>query len=162
MEQGLVTNGALAMSDAQRAHFWRLREEQPEGQRLEGEQLKHDIAVPPGRIARFIEEGGRICANILPGMRINPFDHLADGNIHYNLSPPEGLRDFAGKAAEIGQSLAALATEMGGSFAAEHGLGRAKILLAERHRSVAERQLMARLKSAFDPARTMNPGVLLG
>ncbi|MGN6144840.1 MAG: FAD-binding oxidoreductase, partial [Mesorhizobium sp.] len=35
MEQELVADGALAMSDAQRAHFWRLREEQPEGQRLE-------------------------------------------------------------------------------------------------------------------------------
>ena len=161
MDQGLITDGALAMSDAQRAHFWRLREEQPEGQRLEGEQLKHDIAVPPGRIAQFVEEGGRVCAGILPGVRANPFGHLADGNIHYNLSPPEGRRDFAGKAAELGQALASLATTMGGSFAAEHGLGRAKIALADRLRSPAERELMARLKSALDPAGTMNPGVLL-
>ncbi|WP_292238569.1 FAD-binding oxidoreductase, partial [Mesorhizobium sp.] len=40
MEEGLVVDGALANSGAQRAQFWRLREEQPEGQRLEGEQLK--------------------------------------------------------------------------------------------------------------------------
>ena len=57
--------------------------------------------------------------------------------------------------------IAALATEMGGSFAAEHGLGRAKIALAERNRGAVELELMARLKGAFDPLGTMNPGVLL-
>lgn len=161
MEQGLVADGALAMSDAHRAHFWRLREEQPEGQRLEGEQLKHDISVPPGRLAEFMAAGEAICTGILPGVRINPFGHLGDGNIHYNLTPPEGVAGFGGKASEIGQALAALATEMGGSFAAEHGLGRAKIALADQHRSPVERNLMARLRAALDPSGIMNPGVLL-
>ncbi|MDX8497842.1 FAD-binding oxidoreductase [Mesorhizobium sp. VK4C] len=161
MEQGLVVDGALANSGAQRAQFWRLREEQPEGQRLEGEQLKHDISVPPGAIARFIEAGAKICDDILSGVRINPFGHLGDGNIHYNLSPPEGRTDFDGKDGAFAEALAALATEMGGSFAAEHGLGRAKIAMADRNRGSVERELMARLKGAFDPLGTMNPGVLV-
>jgi FAD/FMN-containing dehydrogenase len=161
MEQGLVLDGALATSGAHRAQFWRLREEQPEGQRLEGEQFKHDISVPPGAITRFIEAGAKICHDILPGVRINPFGHLGDGNIHYNLSPPEGRGDFDGKAGAFAEALSALATEMGGSFAAEHGLGRAKIALAERNRGAVELELMARLKGAFDPLGTMNPGVLL-
>ncbi|MEW6631811.1 MAG: FAD-binding oxidoreductase [Pseudomonadota bacterium] len=161
MEQGHVIDGAVATSGAQRAQFWRLREEQPEGQRLEGAQLKHDISVPPGAIASFIEAGAELCGDILPGVRINPFGHLGDGNIHYNLSPPEGRTDFEGKAAEFAGALAVLATEMGGSFAAEHGLGRAKIAMAEQNRSFVERDLMARLKLALDPLGTMNPGVLV-
>ena len=161
MEQGLVVNGALATSGAHRAQFWRLREEQPEGQRLEGEQLKHDISVPPGAIARFIEAGAKVCHEILPGVRINPFGHLGDGNIHYNLSPPEGRADFDGKAELFAVALSSLATEMGGSFAAEHGLGRSKISLADRNRGSVERDVMARLKSALDPLGTMNPGVLM-
>jgi FAD/FMN-containing dehydrogenase len=161
MEQGLVLDGALATSGAHRAQFWRLREEQPEGQRLEGEQLKHDISVPPGAIARFIEAGAKICGDILPGVRINPFGHLGDGNIHYNLSPPEGRADFDGKAEQFAEALSSLATDMGGSFAAEHGLGRAKIALADRNRGSVERELMARLKGAFDPLGMMNPGVLV-
>lgn len=161
MEQGFVVDGALASSGAQRAQFWRLREEQPEGQRLEGEQLKHDISVPPGAIGRFIEAGAGICDGILPGVRINPFGHLGDGNIHYNLSPPEGSSDFDGKAGQFAEALAALATEMGGSFAAEHGLGRAKIAMADGNRGAVERALMARLKTALDPTGTMNPGVLV-
>lgn len=161
MEQGLVLDGALAATGAHRAQFWRLREEQPEGQRLEGEQLKHDISVPPGAIARFVEAGAEICDDILPGVRINPFGHLGDGNIHYNLSPPEGRADFDGKAERFAEALSSLATEMGGSFAAEHGLGRAKVAMADRNRSPLERELMARLKDAFDPRDTMNPGVLV-
>jgi FAD/FMN-containing dehydrogenase len=161
MENGLVSDGALAMSEAQRAHFWRLREEQPEGQRLEGEQLKHDICVPPGAIARFIEAGATISDVILPGVRINPFGHLGDGNIHYNLSPPKGRSDFEGKAEELSRALALLATQMGGSFAAEHGLGRAKVAVADGIRSTVERTLMARLKAALDPSETMNPGVVV-
>jgi FAD/FMN-containing dehydrogenase len=161
MEQGLVVDGALASSGAQRAQFWRLREEQPEGQRLEGEQLKHDISVPPGAIARFVEAGAKLCHDILPGVRINPFGHLGDGNIHYNLSPPAGLADFDGKAGPFAEALAALATDMDGSFAAEHGLGRAKIAMADRNRGPVERELMARLKGALDPLGIMNPGVLV-
>lgn len=162
LEEGLVLDGALAASEAQRAAFWRLREEQPEGQRLEGPQLKHDIAVPPGRIADFVAEGAALCAGLLPGVRINPFGHLADGNIHYNLTPPEGAADFAGQAEALGLGLARLATRMGGSFAAEHGLGRAKTGLADALRSPVERGLQRAVKRALDPDGILNPGVVLG
>ena len=55
MDEGIVTDGALAMSEAQRAAFWRLREEQPEGQRRLGAQLKHDISVPPAKLVDFLD-----------------------------------------------------------------------------------------------------------
>lgn len=161
MEDGLVVDGALAMSETQRAHFWRLREEQPEGQRLEGEQLKHDISVPPGKIAEFVNAGSEICHRLLPGVRINPFGHLGDGNIHYNLTPPETGGGFPGLGKEIGLCLAQLATSMGGSFAAEHGLGRSKIGLADGVRSAQERDMMRIVKRAFDPGSQLNPGVLV-
>jgi FAD/FMN-containing dehydrogenase len=102
-----------------------------------------------------------ISGDILPGVRINPFGHLGDGNIHYNLSPPEGRSGFENKADELSEALALLAAQMGGSFAAEHGLGRAKVALADGIRSTVERALMARLKAALDPSGTMNPGVLV-
>jgi FAD/FMN-containing dehydrogenase len=161
LERGEILDGAIAASEAQRRMFWRLREEQPEGQRLEGAQLKHDIAVPPGRIADYIAAGAAFCAGHLPGIRINPFGHLADGNIHYNLTVPEGRSDFAGLAATLDEGLARLAESMGGSFAAEHGLGRSKIALADALRSPAERALMRAIKQALDPNGTLNPGVIV-
>lgn len=161
MTEGLVTDGALASSEAQRAAFWRLREEQPEGQRLEGPQLKHDISVPPGRIAEFVAEGAAICEALLPGTRINPFGHLADGNIHYNLTPPTGLADFEGRGPDFALSLARLADGMGGSFAAEHGLGRSKVALADSLRDPVERGLMTRIKHSIDGRGILNPGVII-
>ena len=160
MAEGLVLDGGLAATEAQRATFWRLREEQPEGQRLEGPQLKHDLSVPPGRVAEFVTQGALLCEGILPGVRINPFGHLADGNIHYNLSPPEGAADFSGLAPQIERELALLVGSMDGSFAAEHGLGRSKVSLANAVRSETERAMMARLRSTFDPAGGLNPGVI--
>lgn len=162
MEQELVLDGAIAASEAQRTAFWRLREEQPEGQRLEGPQLKHDISVPPGRIADFVAQGGVLCQGLVPGVRINPFGHLGDGNIHYNLTAPEGAADFGGQDRALGLELARLASGMGGSFAAEHGLGRAKIALAQAIRPGVERDLMRRLRLSLDPQGTLNPDVLTG
>jgi FAD/FMN-containing dehydrogenase len=162
MEAGEVLDGTIAASDAQRAALWRLREDQPEGQRLAGAQAKHDISVPPGQIATFIARGQALCDSTLPGLRINPFGHLCDGNIHYNLTPPPGARDFgAADIAALSLSLAALAQDLGGSFAAEHGLGRSKIALADALRPPVERALMADLKRALDPGGLMNPGVIL-
>lgn len=160
MDAGLVLDGALAQSDAQRAALWRLREEQPEGQRLEGAQLKHDISVPPGRLGDFIADGAGLCDSILSGVRINPFGHLGDGNTHYNLSPPVGAEDFGPHAAALAEGLGRLASAMGGSFAAEHGLGRSKIALADALRSPVERKLMLGIKRAFDPQFALNPGVI--
>lgn len=160
MESGAVLDGTLAMSEAQRKALWQLREEQPEGQRLEGPQAKHDIAVPPGRLAAFLEQGAALCQQTLPGVRINPFGHLGDGNVHYNLSPPLGASGFADTAQPLAEGLGRIATDLGGSFAAEHGLGRTKITLADRLRSPVERALMRRVKDAFDPEGLLNPGVI--
>lgn len=161
IEQGRIIDGALAASEAQRAAFWRLREEQPEGQRLAGPQLKHDISVPPALIAAFVAEAAKVCEGLVPDVRINPFGHLGDGNIHYNLTPPQGAAGFGGRDAELALALARLATTMGGSFAAEHGLGRSKVALADALRSPVERQLQRVIKQAVDPAGVMNPGVIL-
>jgi len=146
--EGEVLDGALAMSAAQRDAFWRLREEHPEGQRLEGPQVKNDIAVPAGRLTDFLSRAAEQCDEILPGVRINPFGHLGDGNVHYNLSPPVGSMDFSERASLLSMSISALAESVQGSFSAEHGLGRTKVALADELRPSIERAMMARIKNA--------------
>ena len=160
MGEDLVVDGALAQSEHQRAVFWRLREEQPEGQRRLGPQLKHDLSVPPGRLDEFLVRANNECGEILDAVRINAFGHLGDGNVHYNLSPPAGWSDFSGLDNEFAVKLGRLVTMMGGSFAAEHGIGRAKVALADVMRDPVERELMARLKKSLDDTRQLNPGVL--
>ena len=50
---------------------------------------------------------------------------------------------------------------MGGSFAAEHGIGRTKVELSDRLRDPVERNLMARLKKGLDEDNQLNPGVIV-
>tara|TARA_B110000003_G_scaffold161238_1_gene161294 strand:+ start:609 stop:2012 length:1404 start_codon:yes stop_codon:yes gene_type:complete len=161
INEGIVADGSLAMSQAQRAVFWRLREEQPEGQRRMGAQLKHDLSVPPGRLDEFLVRANNECSEILDAVRINAFGHLGDGNVHYNLSPPLGWRDFSDLDSEFAIKLGRLATVMGGSFAAEHGIGRTKAMLVNALRDPVERNLMARLKKLLDDTNQLNPGVLV-
>lgn len=161
ISEGIVVDGVLAQSRAQRAVFWRLREEQPEGQRRLGAQLKHDISVPPGQLVDFLDRANDVCSEVLKGVTINAFGHLGDGNVHYNLSPPPGLQDFSGLDIEFTTKLARLATVMGGSFAAEHGIGRTKIVLADVLRDPVDRHLMLQLKKSMDDVNQLNPGVLV-
>ncbi|MDB2670815.1 FAD-binding oxidoreductase [Candidatus Pseudothioglobus singularis] len=161
INDGIVADGGIAKSEAQRAAFWRLREEQPEGQRRLGVQLKHDISVPPSKLIDFLNCANDECSEILKGVRINPFGHLGDGNVHYNLSPPLGERNFLGLDSEFAIKLGRLATDMGGSFAAEHAIGRTKVELSDRLRDPVERNLMARLKKALDEDNHLNPGVIV-
>ncbi len=160
MQKEMVIDGTIAMSEAQRSELWRLREEQPEGQRLEGEQLKHDISVPPASLAEFIDEAEKLCSSILPGVRVNAFGHLGDGNVHFNLSAPESKQSLAQYAEQFSLEIGRLASEKGGSFAAEHGLGRSKIYLADALRSEVERDLMLKIKQSLDARNLFNPNVI--
>jgi len=161
IDKGMIIDGALATSKAQRAVFWRLREEQSEGQRRLGAQLKHDISVPPGQLVNFLDCANKDCNEILPGVRINPFGHLGDGNIHYNLSPPIEHKNFFNLDREFATRIGGLATLMGGSFAAEHGIGRAKTPLADLLRDPVERNLMKSIKKSIDETNQLNPGVIV-
>lgn len=160
INKNIVADGSIAKSESQRSVFWRLREEQPEGQRRHGLQLKHDISVPPGRLVEFLEEADQICKQLLPGVIVNAFGHLADGNVHYNLSPPSEKKDFSELENIIYLNLGELATNMSGSFAAEHGIGRAKVNMADELRDSTERNIMKQIKQSLDRSNQLNPGVL--
>jgi FAD/FMN-containing dehydrogenase len=54
-----------------------------------------------------------------------------------------------------------LAASQGGSIAAEHGIGVAKVPWLGLTRSRAEIDVMTGIKRAFDPDGLLNPGVLL-
>jgi FAD/FMN-containing dehydrogenase len=49
----------------------------------------------------------------------------------------------------------------GGSFSAEHGIGKLKPYMMPDWRGGAELQVMRRIKAALDPLGIMNPGKLL-
>jgi FAD/FMN-containing dehydrogenase len=162
MEAGLVTDAAIAQSEAQGKAFWALRENQSAAQKSEGAAWKHDVAVPVSRIAEFLATAGAALQQRWPGVRIDAFGHVGDGNIHYDvLSAPGG--DAAAHNArrdEAAHLVHDIVMSLGGSISAEHGLGTMKTAEAAAYKSPVELAAQRALRAALDPKRMMNPRVL--
>ena len=162
LDAGEVLDAALAESEAQRAAIWRLREEHPEAQKRAGASVKSDVSVPVSRTPDLIRRASEALTALIPGSRPVPFGHLGDGNIHMNLEQPEGADPaaFLARAHDIMDTVNAVVRDLGGSFSAEHGVGRLKTDMMPLWRGGAELDLMRRIKGALDPAGLMNPGKL--
>lgn len=153
----------LARDAAQAQALWRLRESISESQKPEGVSLKHDVSVPLGRLARFVAEASAAVTAAVPGVRVVAFGHVGDGNVHFNLSQPAGSsrEAFAAERERLARIVHDLAVAAGGSFSAEHGVGRLKRAELRRYRSETELLVMRGIKQVLDPRGLMNPGKVL-
>ena len=163
MEDGHVSDGVIAASETQAQALWKIREAIPEAQKHEGGSIKHDVTLPLDRMHEFVNRGTELAEKEVPGVRVVNFGHLGDGNLHFNLCQPKGARweDFINYRGAINRIIHDLACELGGSFSAEHGIGRLKVDDLERYKSAVELDLMRRIKAALDPNNVMNPGKVL-
>lgn len=162
MEAELACDAAIAQTGEQARAFWALRENQSAAQKSEGAAWKHDVAVPVSRIAEFIEVAGAALTARWPGVRIDAFGHVGDGNIHYDILPAPGgdaaahnaLRDAAAHVVHD------VVMSLEGSISAEHGLGTMKTAEALAYKSAIEVEAQRAIRAALDPRRIMNPRVL--
>ncbi len=162
LAEGIVGTGFMARNERERAAFWALRETIPEANRRIGAISSHDISLPLSEIASFIERGRAAAAAFGP-VRVNCFGHLGDGNLHFNVFPPRGeSREAWGDRREaISRAVHDLVHEIGGSIAAEHGIGRLKVDELERYGDPVHLAAMRAIKAALDPRGIMNPGAVL-
>ncbi|RWA74998.1 FAD-binding oxidoreductase [Mesorhizobium sp. M1C.F.Ca.ET.193.01.1.1] len=163
LEKGIVGDAVVAASLAQGDAFWNFREVLPECQKPEGASIKHDISVPIASIPDFIEKAASAVASVSPGARVVCFGHMGDGNLHYNISRPEGGDDeaFLGLYRPMNNAVHDVVRSFHGSISAEHGIGQLKRdeLIATAPPMAID--LMRRVKAAFDPAGIMNPGKVI-
>ncbi len=158
----LVSDGVIAGSQAQRQSLWAIRETIPEANRKIGAVASHDISLPLSEIEGFLQRIGAAIAKI-GAFRVNAFGHLGDGNLHYNVFPPFGVKraEVAHLAAAVTETVHDLVDTLGGSVSAEHGLGRHKVADLERYGDPGKLIAMRAVKSALDPVGIMNPGAVL-
>lgn len=163
LEAGELQDATLASSLAQDHALWALRENISEAQRVEGFSIKHDVAVPVSRLARFMALADAEMGRRWPGVRIVAFGHAGDGNVHYNLSMAEdgSNADLLAQSERINQVIHDLVHLLGGSISAEHGLGQLKRDEILRYKSPVEMRVMRQIKAALDPLGLMNPGKVL-
>jgi FAD/FMN-containing dehydrogenase len=162
LEAGGISDAAIAQNETQAKAFWALRENQSAAQKVEGAAWKHDVAVPVSRVADFISLAGQALEARFPGVRIDAFGHVGDGNIHYDVLSAPGADQAAHTAArdQGARIVHDIVASLGGSISAEHGLGTMKTAEAVRYKPPEEVAALRAIRLALDPKRIMNPRVL--
>jgi FAD/FMN-containing dehydrogenase len=157
LESGIALDVVLAKNSAEASKLWRMRHSIAEAERAAGKSLKHDIAVPLSRMEEFLIRGDNLLTELAPKATLVAFGHVGDGNLHYNVALPPGT----GESERITSAIYDLVDELGGSFSAEHGIGRTKRQYLPRYRGDGEIELMRTLKKALDPNNILNPGKVI-
>ncbi len=150
-----VEEVAVAIDAPRRAALWRYRDLHTEAIATVGTPLKLDVAVPMADLAAFIEDAPRLVAENSPGAVTWIFGHVAEGNVHVNVTgvDPEDQR--------IEDAVYRLVASYGGSISVEHGIGTAKLPWLHLNRTASEVDAFRALKRALDPDGIFNPGVLI-
>ena len=160
---GAVLDAVIAASGQQAERLWRLRETIPESQKHAGGCIKHDVSVPVSRVPDFLARATEAAEREIAGVRVAPFGHMGDGNIHFNLSQPlsEDREVFLARTESVEEVVHDIAVGLDGSFSAEHGVGVLKKGELHRYKSSVELDLMRKIKRTLDPQSIMNRGKIL-
>lgn len=116
--------------------MWALRHALSEGTRSNGYVVGLDLSFKRGEVMRFRERMVDLLTAKYPQVGICDFGHIGDGGIHFNLVVPRNLDGTVDM--ELAARLRSLVTEIaveehGGSFSAEHGIGRSNKQIYERY-----------------------------
>ncbi len=164
-EQGLLHDAVLATNDSQRAALWEVRHSVSEGNKKAGVGLTTDSAVPVSCVPQFIADATAAVHRLVPGLPILIVAHLGDGNVHFipffTFDAWNALPERDATAAAIRRAVNDAADALGGTFSAEHGVGRTSLAEMAHYKSPVELDMMRTLKAGFDPAALFNPGRLL-
>ena len=115
-----------------------------------------DGTVPRRALPEVLRRMAQMSARF--GLRVANVFHAGDGNLHplilYDANAPGELE----KAEEFGAEILKLCVEVGGVLTGEHGVGVEKRDLMGEMFTDADLEQQQRLKCAFDPGGSLNPG----
>lgn len=155
LESGIVSDAVIAQSERERHQIWAVREASIPPHLTPFSS--HDVSMAIADMPRFVEQIERTVAAAMPDAVMLVLGHAGDGNLHVIVHAGKDKSRLA-KADELIYEAVQM---VGGSIAAEHGIG----LWRKNHigmcRSEAELALMRRLKDAFDPCHILNPGKII-
>jgi glycolate oxidase len=161
MDAVLRASGATAVQvsadEAQRLKFWSGRKNAfPASGRISPDYMCMDSTIPRKHLATILldiqqmeQKYGLRCANVF---------HAGDGNLHplilFDANDPDQLH----RCEQFGAEILERSVALGGTVTGEHGVGVEKLNSMCVQFSAEEREQMLKLKAAFDPAGTLNPG----
>jgi FAD/FMN-containing dehydrogenase len=158
LEGGLVQDAVIAQSERESEALWAVREDMQGGLVPLRPFVAYDVGMGLKDMPRFVEAAEAGLRARFPKIDILFYGHAGDGNLHAVLSV--GAMDEAIQRA-FDDTVYDAVREVGGSIAAEHGIGVSRARYLPWTRSPAELALMRQLKQALDPRDILNRGKLL-
>jgi glycolate oxidase subunit GlcD len=121
-----------------------------------GAKVSEDIVFPVERL----EQGLAGLAEIATRHRLRScaWGHGGDGNVHATVLVDPAREEELDAAEAVGEELFALAISLGGSIAAEHGVGWLKRGRLQAQWPARAVELHEEIKRVFDPKGLLNPG----
>ncbi|MGW6277551.1 FAD-binding and (Fe-S)-binding domain-containing protein [Kribbella sp. NPDC055071] len=118
-----------------------------------------DAAVPPERLGTYLRGLDELLGR--HGLSGASYGHFGEGCMHmridFDLLSPGGIATYR----EFVEQATDLVVGLGGSVSGEHGDGRARSELLTKMYGADGVRLFAELKQLWDPARVMNPGMIV-
>jgi len=154
----LLEDAAVAVHEpADAAALWRWRDGiNPVVTAVRGAKVSGDVVFPLERLAEGLQRFESIAER--HGLRSCAWGHGGEGNVHATvLVDPEQERELDAAEA-VSDELYALAGELGGSVAGEHGVGWMKRGLLALQWPQRALELHEQIKRTFDPKGLLNPG----
>lgn len=156
IEAGVIIDAVIAKSEKERQQLWALRDELREAFDPLQPASVYDVGMALSEMPEFVERVQRNVEAAYPGAVLVFYGHAGDGNLHLVVSV--GKERTIGNEHHIDRIVYETVQSVGGSIAAEHGVGTSRLPFIGLSRSEAELALMARLKQALDPQGLLNPG----
>ncbi len=119
-----------------------------------------DVVVPRTTLGSFMSFVDTLEKS--HGLRLRSFGHAGDGNLHIYLCKDDlSAQDWKEKCNSVMGSLYEESKVKGGQISGEHGIGHAKKGYLEQSLGEDIMNIMAGIKSAFDPGNILNPGKIV-
>ncbi|KAK6732169.1 hypothetical protein RB195_016507 [Necator americanus] len=152
IDDGLISDGVQALSASESSAMWRLRESAPMAVASDGFVFKNDVSLPLKHFYQLTEQVRLRCSDMTK--HIVTYGHMGDGNSHLNITAEEFSKELYDR---LYPFIYEWVSVHGGSISAEHGIGQLKLPYSGLGKSLAEREIVRRIKSLFDPNGILNP-----
>jgi FAD/FMN-containing dehydrogenase len=160
LDEGALSDAALAQSVADTQSFWALRDACAEFFPTLGPHISYDVGLAVTAMDAYAVACKAALAAAIPGCESVYYGHVGDGNLHL-VSWVPGLSVEQQPKEAMDAVIYGLVREFGGTVSAEHGIGTVKKKWLGHARSPEEVALMKTIKRALDPQGLLNPGKVI-
>jgi FAD/FMN-containing dehydrogenase len=157
-EAGLMSDAAIAKSQAERNAMWELRDDISQTAR-NWPIFTFDVSLRITQMESYVAQvRAALSAKWGEAATLTVFGHLGDGNLHLIAGVGSRTRETKHALEEI---IYGGIRDRNGSISAEHGIGLEKRGYLSWSRTPEEILLMRRMKAMLDPHGLLNPGKVL-